>query len=139
MFPRPASLSSLFTTSSFGASFAKSGTGESMAELAQSAQHEFWRPPMSAAIAASGQTDMVEACNRCGTEFIVGALFCHTCGAGRAGTHSSAAARLREGVYVAQIFGERLGLSTGAFIAFAIGVCVLVGALAVGVILPPPK
>ncbi len=105
-----------------------------MAELAQSAQHEFWRPPMSAAIAASGQTDMVEACNRCGTEFIVGALFCHTCGAGRAGTHSSAAARLREGVNVAQIFGEKLGLSTGAFIAFAIGVCCLVGALGVGVI-----
>ena len=107
-----------------------------MAEAAQTAQHGFWRPPMPAATGATGHTEMVEACDRCGTEFIVDSRFCHTCGAGRADLHPSAASRLREKVNLAQFIGlgESLGLSTGAFIAFGIGVLCLLGALGVGMI-----
>jgi ribosomal protein L37E len=50
-----------------------------MSDLAHGAQHEFWRPPVSQANASS----LAEACRRCGTEFMVGAAFCHICGAGR--------------------------------------------------------
>ncbi len=105
-----------------------------MAEAAQQAQHEFWRPPMQAATEVGGQADLVEACDRCGTEFIVGARFCHTCGAGRAGV--TGAARLRENAVVAQFasLAERLGLSSLPLVAFLIGILCMVGAVGVGVV-----
>jgi len=54
-----------------------------MAEVVQNADHEFWRAPMTAsAQAPTGQT-FVEACDRCSTEFVMGAAFCHVCGASR--------------------------------------------------------
>jgi ribosomal protein L37E len=107
-----------------------------MAEAAQSTQHEFWRPPLAAATSPAEHTEMVEACDRCGTEFIVGSRFCHTCGAGRADLHPTAAARLREKVSFANFIdlGESLGLSMAPFIAFAIGIVCLLGALGVGMI-----
>ena len=107
-----------------------------MAEVAQQAQHEFWRPPMQAAADTTGQPDMVEACDRCGTEFIVGSRFCHTCGAGRADLNLSGTSRLRERVTLAQFvgLGESLGLSTAAFIAFLVGILCLLGAVGVGVV-----
>ncbi len=106
-----------------------------MAEVAQQAQHEFWRPPMQAANDV-GRTDMVEACDRCGTEFIVGSRFCHTCGAGRADLHLSLTSRLREKVTLAQFvgLGESLGLSAAAFVAFLVGILCMLGAAGVGVI-----
>lgn len=104
-----------------------------MADLAQSAQHEFWRPPMPA---ATEHNELVDACDRCGAEFIVDSRFCHTCGAGRAGLHPSAAAQLRARVNLSQFIGlgEKLGLTTAAFIAFGLGVLCLAGALGVGMI-----
>jgi uncharacterized protein (DUF983 family) len=107
-----------------------------MAEAAQSAQHDFWRPPMQAATDAAGLSGMVEACDRCGTEFIVGSRFCHSCGSARADVHPSAAAKLREKITLAQLMGfrERLGLPTAAFVAFLIGVICLLGALGVSMI-----
>ncbi|MFY9561924.1 MAG: hypothetical protein WAQ52_16950 [Terriglobales bacterium] len=110
-----------------------------MTEVAQHAQHDFWRPPMQAASEASGRAEMVEACGRCGTEFIVGSRFCHTCGAGRPGLSQSS--RLRERITFAQFTGlaERLGLTTAAFIAFLAGIlCVLVAA-GVGVVFSAQK
>src|SRR6266436_6359313 len=102
-----------------------------MAEAAQTAQHEFWRPPMPAATSVAGHSEMVEACDRCGTEFIVDSRFCHTCGAGRADLHPSAASRLREKMTLPHFIelGQSLGLSTGAFIAFGIGVLCMLGSL----------
>ena len=47
-----------------------------MAEVAQSAQHEFWRPPV-ATPATERHAEMVEACDRCGSEFIVDSRFEH--------------------------------------------------------------
>jgi hypothetical protein len=106
-----------------------------MAEAVTSAQHDFWRPPV-AATEMAGHADLVEVCDRCGTEFILNSRFCHTCGAGRADLHPSAAARLREKVTMTHFIdlGESLGLSIGAFIAFAVGVLCVLGAIGVGVI-----
>jgi ribosomal protein L37E len=107
-----------------------------MAEAAQHAQHEFWRPPMQAATDPTGlaDADLVEACNRCGTEFIVGSRFCHTCGTGRAGVVQTS--RLWEKITFAHFtsLAERLGLSTAAFIAFLAGIACVLAAAAVGVV-----
>jgi cytosine/uracil/thiamine/allantoin permease len=79
---------------------------------------------------------MVEACDRCGTEFIVDSRFCHACGAGRSDLHPTLTARLQEKVSYAQFvsIGASLGLTTAAFIAFGIGVVCLLSALSVGLI-----
>jgi len=56
-----------------------------MAELAQNTPQEFWRSPtvlepvVEAALPAAAE-DLAEACSDCGTEFMIGARFCHTCG-----------------------------------------------------------
>jgi hypothetical protein len=67
-----------------------------MAEVVQDTQQEFWRPP-SAVVAdeivlREPVPSMAEACPRCGTEFLFGSHFCHTCG-GRRPEAMSAAAR----------------------------------------------
>ena len=61
-----------------------------MAEVAQDTQQEFWRSPtvlgpltetaVPAVSDSSEVTEMAEACAECGTEFMIGARFCHTCG-----------------------------------------------------------
>jgi len=58
-----------------------------MSDLVHDAQQEFWRPPVNQPVASG----MAEACRRCGTEFMVGAAFCHICGMGRHRTDSSPA------------------------------------------------
>src|SRR5205823_9174506 len=51
-----------------------------MSDAVRDVHQEFWRPPLSQPTAA---TNLAEACRRCGTEFMVGAAFCHICGASR--------------------------------------------------------
>lgn len=59
-----------------------------MAEVVHDAQQDFWRPPTvhqdaleaTNPVAASG---MAEMCARCGSEFMIGAQFCHACGVRR--------------------------------------------------------
>lgn len=54
-----------------------------MAEVVHDTQHEFWRSPtvlgplVEAPLPAQAMT---EACAECGSEFMIGAKFCHTCG-----------------------------------------------------------
>ena len=57
-----------------------------MSEVVHDTQQEFWRPPSLAAEPTPAQPEppaMAEACPRCGTEFLLGSHFCHTCGAYR--------------------------------------------------------
>jgi hypothetical protein len=118
-----------------------------MAELAEQAQHEFWRPPMQAAAAEPAmRAERVEACDRCGTEFIVGSRFCHTCGALRPGSAQASRAWLKTGLKMVGAaakgfagLGEQLGLPTASFLAFLAGACCVLGALAVGVIFSTQK
>jgi hypothetical protein len=55
-----------------------------MPEVVQEAHQEFWRPPSPVAseeiVFRQAVPAMAEACSRCGTEFLPGARFCHTCG-----------------------------------------------------------
>jgi hypothetical protein len=58
-----------------------------MAELAQGTQPEFWRPPSPTlaeeVTVGEALPAMAEACRRCGTEFLLGSHFCHSCGGRR--------------------------------------------------------
>ncbi len=101
-----------------------------MAEVVQNTQHDFWRPPLQTSPAPEMvRADLIEACDRCGSEFIVGARFCHSCGATR-----PEASRLQDaaGIFPLNRIGSMLGLSGAALIAFLVGLVCVLGALAVG-------
>lgn len=104
-----------------------------MSDLVHNAQHEFWRPPV---IETTSQT-LPDACRRCGTEFMVGAAFCHICGMGRHRPVSAAAPawtkhfeflKALEFASVKQWFG----LPLVSLCAFLIGTAFLIVALAQG-------
>jgi hypothetical protein len=104
-----------------------------MAEVAQGAQHNFWRPPIEKAASESiAQPALVEACDDCGTEFIVGSRFCHNCGATRPESSETSRFQQRFGILRLASLGTRLGLSTGAFIAFLLGIACMIGAAVIG-------
>jgi hypothetical protein len=102
-----------------------------MAEAVRSAQHNFWHPP-KATPEAGPQPQLVETCDRCAAEFIIGSRFCYNCGATR--TESSEAIRFqqRTGIFPLANLGKRLGLSTAPLIAFLFGIACIIGATAIG-------
>jgi len=102
-----------------------------MADVVHEAQHEFWRPPVVAAEAA--RSGMVEVCDGCATEFMVGSRFCHVCGASRE-ARTSATARWTLYLEFHNI-KRTLGLSTASLIAFLVGMaCLLMAGIAVSMI-----
>jgi hypothetical protein len=102
-----------------------------MSDVVREAQHEFWRPPV--AQAETARPGMVEVCDGCTTEFMVGSLFCHVCGASRE-AHPAAAARWT--VYLEfHNIKRALGVTTASLIAFFAGmVCLVMGGVAVSMI-----
>jgi hypothetical protein len=66
-----------------------------MAEVAQGTQQEFWRPPThrieEEVMVRETHPAMAEACPRCGTEYLLGSKFCHSCGGRRPEAISSSA------------------------------------------------
>jgi len=109
-----------------------------MSEVIQETPQEFWRPPIiQPEVTAS---TLVEVCNRCETEFMVGAQFCHVCGADRQAKTGSPAEpiwmRALEFLKVLefQSVKERLALSTASLVAFFAGLGCILAAIAVGLI-----
>ena len=102
-----------------------------MSEVVREAQHEFWRPPVAPVEAA--RPGMVEVCDGCASEFMVGSLFCHVCGASRAARTGAAA---HWTIYLEfHNLKRALGLSTASLIAFFAGmVCLVMAGIAVGFI-----
>src|SRR5258708_2062392 len=114
----------VFAISCFGDSLAiRKGTKADllMAEAADQAQHDFWRPPMPVSKAVV-IPERSATCHRCGTEFIVSSLYCHACGAGRPELRVSGAPPLQvPGLTELASLGGRLGLTTPALVAFLVG------------------
>lgn len=82
-----------------------------MAELAHGTQPEFWRPPSPRAeedTKLDMATSMAEACPRCGTEYLLGSHFCHSCG-GRRPEAASASAK-EDAASVARFWREAVHL-----------------------------
>jgi len=109
-----------------------------MSEVVNNAPQEFWRPPI--ARPETAVPAMVEVCDRCATEFMVGAKFCHDCGAARQprispfAEHSWTRALVLLHVLEFHNVKEWLGLSMASLIAFFAGLGCLLAAIAVGVI-----
>ncbi|MFY9905256.1 MAG: hypothetical protein WBX02_07600 [Terriglobales bacterium] len=99
-----------------------------MAEAANQAGHDFWRPPMAASEVLA-QPERSATC-RCGSEFIVSSLYCHACGAKRPHLNASRTFEIPGRAELASL-GERLGLTTPAVSAFLVGIFCIVGALGV--------
>jgi len=102
-----------------------------MADVVRDAQHEFWRPPAVAVEAA--RPGLVEVCDGCSTEFMVGSLLCHLCGASREARPLTAT---HWTLYLEFYNIKRtLGLSTASLIAFVVGMaCLVMAGIAVGMI-----
>jgi hypothetical protein len=99
-----------------------------MSEAVHNAEQEFWRPP-----AQAQPVRIVENCSRCGAEFVVGARFCHVCGAQREPLLDYSGGRLSRWLDFHQIKSS-LGLSTGALVAFIAGIACVLAAIATGFI-----
>jgi len=101
-----------------------------MSDVVHDAQHEFWRPPVVQPVAA--RPGMVEVCDGCSSEFMVGSLFCHVCGMSREVRTSTAHWTLYLQFHNIK---RALGLSTAALIAFVAGMaCLVMAAVAVSII-----
>jgi hypothetical protein len=75
---------------------------------------------------------MVEACDGCGTEFMVGARFCYFCGSPREVRPNSAPSWTR--YFEFHTIQQTLGLHVASLIAFLAGIGCLLAAIAVGFI-----
>jgi hypothetical protein len=97
-----------------------------MAGTAHSPGQEFWQPP-AMAVASAPAGSRVQACEGCGTEFIIGSRFCHVCG-----TQRRSLARM-QGLYRYFEFAylnKAVGVGTLALIALLAGIaCVTAAAL----------
>jgi hypothetical protein len=109
-----------------------------MAETADQTRHEFWRAPIPVSEAGARRErnrerieELSETC-RCGTEFIVSSIYCHSCGARRPDLNAAPMLGIPGGAELAWV-GERLGLTTPALIAFLVGALCVLGAMAVSV------
>ena len=101
-----------------------------MPDAVPNTRQEFWRAPVQAQREDAVARGMVEVCDRCGTEFVVGARFCHVCG----GTRDSLPRRRWTRLLEFQQIKDSLGLSTGSLVAFIAGIACVLAAIAVGFI-----
>jgi hypothetical protein len=104
-----------------------------MEQATHKIEQEYWRP-----VLAHGKRELpvgarsrAEACESCGSEFVVGARFCHVCGSDRETLDSSN--RLAEILDFDRI-RHALGLSVASLVAFIFGMVSAIAAFAVGFI-----
>jgi len=104
-----------------------------MEQVAEKVHQEYWRP-----VVADGKRGVpvihsqAEVCLGCGTEFVVGARFCHVCGGGRQAAASSTP-RWLEAIEFDHI-RHALGLSAPSLVAFIFGMAAVLAAVCVGFI-----
>ena len=109
-----------------------------MSEVAHNETQEFWRPPV--AQPEANLPELAGACPSCGSEFMVGARFCHTCGRSRseAATASTGVAWMPslDMFRVLEFHNIKRGLqlSTAALVAFFVGLGCILAAIFVGLV-----
>ena len=112
-----------------------------MPEGAREVSQDFWRPAQAPRIGLESVLPSA-CCGNCGTEFAIGARFCHVCGSGREPLPATGS-RLSQWAdpgRLLQLFSQargRVGLNLSSFVLLLLaGVCAL-GALLTGVIYRP--
>lgn len=104
-----------------------------MSEVARNATQEYWRPAQPPRADMRGM-ESETLCMNCGSEYAVGARFCHVCGNEREPEmRISKRSRFTEILNFDQVC-ERLGLSAASLVLMVIGFACALGALLVGVI-----
>jgi|SRR4051794_846121 hypothetical protein len=106
-----------------------------MEQVAEKVQQEYWRPavqPQKIREIPADVRSQFEVCENCGTEFVVGARFCHVCGGGRQ-AEATSSSRLAE-VLDFENIRHALGLSTASLVAFCLGMAAVIAAVSVGFI-----
>lgn len=104
-----------------------------MSEVARNATQEYWRPAQPPRADMRGM-ESETLCTNCGSEYAVGARFCHVCGNEREPEmRISKHSRFAEILNFDQVC-ERLGLSAASLVLMVIGFACVLGALLVGVI-----
>lgn len=107
-----------------------------MSEVVPNASQEFWRRP----VARPETTEsLAQTCAGCSSEFMVGARFCHTCGAARQGEAAAAEPGWRGHFNFLKLLEfnsvkDWLGLTTASLIAFLAGLGCVLAAIVVGLI-----
>jgi hypothetical protein len=105
-----------------------------MSDVVRDVHQEFWRPPLPVASADTAST----TCQRCGTEFMVGAAFCHICGGNRHRADASSESWLKrlEFLRVLDFASLRswIGLPLPSLCAFLVGIGFVVIALSMGLV-----
>ena len=99
---------------------------------------EFWQPPAVSQVQAQEHSGhMVEVCDRCGTEFVVGARYCHVCGETRGSRVRTSGGAVRYLRPLANFFlgiQRALGLGAASLLAFAAGLACVLAAVFTGVV-----
>lgn len=98
-----------------------------MAEAVDNAQQEFWRPPV---VQPAPARPLVDACDGCGTEFMVGGRYCHVCGLTRQTRRVSPSGWTQYLEF--HNIKRGLGLPVASLAAFVVGVLCLLWAIATG-------
>ena len=107
-----------------------------MSEVVQHAHGDFWQAPLATSVVAAAAAGhaLVQTCGHCGSEFVMGAGFCHVCGNARHVeaplTTTQSWTRFVQFHQIKRFFG----LSTGSLMAFLLGVGCTLAALLVGFI-----
>ena len=111
-----------------------------MADAVHNPEQEFWRAPLPVPVEASSVA-LADRCHGCGTEFLMGAGFCHACGGPRQAGSSSGIERVSWRRYFSwtrhlefHAIQGKLGLPTASLIAFLVGAGCLAGAIGVGLV-----
>jgi hypothetical protein len=102
-----------------------------MAERAREASQDFWRP---ANMPRTGVDSALSTacCANCGAEFVLGARFCHVCGALRE-TPTEQSSQWTEWFEIDRV-REKLGLNVASFSLFAAACACALGAILSGII-----
>ncbi len=103
-----------------------------MSEVAHNVeQQEYWRPPEPQPMTAV--RSQAELCDRCGTEYVMGARFCYVCGAERGSEPVGGAAGLAHWLDI-KVITDVLGLTIGSLVAFIVGITCVLAAITTGFI-----
>jgi hypothetical protein len=105
-----------------------------MAQLAPNYEErqEFWKPAVAPKQEVSAPENTDQACQECGTDFVLGSRFCYVCGSDRnANLPAGALTGLRAWIDFASL-REALGQSNASLVALVMGFACVIAAIVTG-------
>jgi|SRR5579859_1848479 len=96
-------------------------------------RQDFWKPAVAPRPEQAHSTEATEqACQECGTDFVVGSRFCYVCGADRSANLSDTTLTgVRAWIDFASL-RDTLGLTSASLVAFILGCACVIAAVVTG-------